>query len=282
MRACEKVGIRPRRVEPIRLGENAIYHLPEEGLIVRIARSTERLLDAEKELRVARWLANEGVCTAAPADIEQPVVMDGRPTTFWHYIKHEAEESTLAELGAALRSVHDLTPPDSVGLPRHDIFGLVASRIEHASDVPQADLALMRTRHEALQQEYARLSFPLQACAIHGDAHVGNLLRRIGGGIALIDLERFAFGHPEADLSTPAIEREIGWFSADEYRGFVDAYGFDVMDWEGFSVLQAIGELKMTTWLMQNSGHSLEIDGEIGVRIETLRDPDMRRLWRPF
>lgn len=281
-RACEEAGIRPRRVEPIRLGENAIFHLRDEGLVVRITRGMDRLSDAEKELRVARWLAAEGISTAAPADVRQPVVADGRPTTFWVYVPHEPDEATLAELGAALRSLHSLQPPEELDLPNHDIFGPVASRIESARSIPSADLEFIRRRYKELQEAYAKLSFPLRACAIHGDAHVGNLLRRVGGGIVLIDLERFSFGQPEADLSTPAIERGIGWFTDDDYHSFVDSYGFDVTAWEGFPTLRAIGELKMTTWLMQNIGHSVETDREIGRRLATLRRPEMRTSWRPF
>ena len=281
-RACAQVGLSSEGAELIRIGENALFHLRRHGLVARISRYAERMADAKKELRVAGWLASEGVATAAPLDIPQPLLIDDYPVTFWQYVTHDSVEPTLAELGGVLRSLHGLTPPPSLDLPIHDMFGMVPERIERARGISEADLAYMQTLHAELQDQYSSLEFPLGECAIHGDAHTGNLLHVVGDGIALIDLERFAFGHPEADLSTPAVEYQIGWFCAEDYRSFVESYGFDVMDWDGFPILRTISELKMTTWLMQNVGHSREIDEEIRRRIESLRRPKSPRSWQPF
>jgi hypothetical protein len=51
-----------------------------------------------------------------------------------------------------------------------------------------------------------------------------------------------------------ATEYLIGWYSDVQYADFVHAYGHDVMNWDGFPVIRAINELKMTTWLLQNIG----------------------------
>jgi hypothetical protein len=74
----------------------------------------------------------------------------------------------------------------------------------------------------------------------------------------------------------------VGWHDDEEYAAFVDSYGFDVMTWEGFSVLRSINELKMTTWLMQNVGESDRIAREFENRLASLRDDDAPRPWHPF
>jgi thiamine kinase-like enzyme len=99
----------------------------------------------------------------------------------------------------------------------------------------------------------------------------------------LIDFERFAWGQPEWDLAMTATEYLTAkWWTDDEYRQFVDAYGYDVTCWtEGFDVLRAVHELKMTTWLMQNIAESPEIADEYQVRMRTLRGESSSG-WRPF
>jgi thiamine kinase-like enzyme len=99
----------------------------------------------------------------------------------------------------------------------------------------------------------------------------------------LIDFERFAWGQPEWDLAMTATEYLTAqWWTDDEYGQFVGAYGYDITRWtEGFDILRAAHELKMTTWLMQNIAESAEISDEYQVRIRTLRGEPSSG-WRPF
>ena len=99
----------------------------------------------------------------------------------------------------------------------------------------------------------------------------------------LIDFERFAWGQPEWDLAMTATEYLTAkWWTDEEYRQFVDAYGYDVTSWaEGFDILRAVHELKMTTWLMQNVAASPEIADEYQVRMRTLGGEPSSG-WRPF
>ena len=75
-----------------------------------------------------------------------------------------------------------------------------------------------------------------------------------------------------------------GWWTESEYGQFVEAYGYDVTSWtDGFPILRAVHEIKMTTWLMQNVNESPEIAKEYEKRMRTIRgqaaDPEG---WRPF
>ncbi|HEV2344720.1 MAG TPA: aminoglycoside phosphotransferase family protein [Actinocrinis sp.] len=280
--ACNAIGVRAEGAELIRLGENAIYRVPEGNLVVRIARGIDVLPDARKEVAVSRWLHSTHLPVAQTTKHQQPIVADGRPVTFWRFIESTGEEATVAELGAVLRQLHSLAPPAGLDLPPLDMFGRVDVRIDRASDIPEADRSFLRERVKALRKAYADLRFPLKRCAVHGDAHTANLMPTPDGDSVLIDFERFAFGQPEIDLAVTAVEHRIGWYTDSEYSSFVQAYGFDVTDWDGFSIVQAISELKMTTWIMQNASHSPEITAEVRVRLEALRDPTMARHWKPF
>ncbi len=75
------------------------------------------------------------------------------------------------------------------------------------------------------------------------------------GQEVLIDLEAFAFGPTECDLAKTAAEASMGMLSERDYAAFAGSYGYDVT-WSGWSVLQAIQQVKMVSWLSQNVDHS--------------------------
>jgi Phosphotransferase enzyme family len=280
--ACTAIGVDFRDARLLRLGENAIYHIPQLDLVVRIARGLDVLDDAKKEVSVSRWLNSSGLRAAETADFEQPIVVGDHPVTFWKFIGSPGKEASITDLAVVLRELHALAPPESLDLPSLDFFGRVDARIDRASDVPEADRIFLRHRVRELRAAYAELTFPLQSCAVHGDAHTANLIKTYDGAVALIDFERFAFGHPETDLAVTAVEHRIGWYTDAEYDAFVRAYGFDVTDWSGFPTIQAISELKMTTWIMQNTSHSPEVASEVRTRLDALRDSGAPRRWKPF
>jgi hypothetical protein len=64
-----------------RIGENAIFELPGEPIVIRIGRSADRLPRVRRELCVARWLAAANVPAARVDDeIDQPLMVDGHPS----------------------------------------------------------------------------------------------------------------------------------------------------------------------------------------------------------
>jgi aminoglycoside phosphotransferase (APT) family kinase protein len=166
-------------------------------------------------------------------------------------------------------------------LPDEEILGRIESRIT-AAEAPSVDKKFLLERLEDLRSALPRLHYPLNPGPIHGDAHSENLMIQDGQPI-LIDFERFGWGQPEWDLAITATEYLTAkWWTKDEYDQFAEAYGYDVTTWtEGFDLLRATHELKMTTWLMQNVAESPEIATEYEVRVQTLRGEPSPG-WRPF
>ncbi|MDB5910577.1 MAG: aminoglycoside phosphotransferase family protein, partial [Massilia sp.] len=280
--ACREAGLASEGAELVRLGENAIYRLAKEQVIVRIARGEEVLRDAEKEVAVASWLRDEGLPAAEPTDHRQPILAQGRPVTFWRLIPDSGEKASLADLGRILRRLHSLPVPKDLPLPEFNIFGRASQRIEKTAELSHEERGFLVSRLAELRDAYATLKFPLQPCAIHADAHQSNLIQTPDGSVLLIDFEGFAFGPPEYDLSVTATEHLVGWHTDTQYAAFVESYGFDVKDWSGFPVVRAINELKMTTWLMQNVGEGDHIATEFRIRLTSLYDNEAPRPWSPF
>ena len=114
----------------------------------------------------------------------------------------------------------------------------------------EADNAFIGDRLRELRQQYEDLTFVLPAGVIHGDANVGNVILSRDGKPVLIDLDSFCVGPREWDLVQTALFYErFGWHTEDEYRTFVDVYGFDIMEWPGYPVLAGYREISMTLWL---------------------------------
>jgi hypothetical protein len=282
--ACGAAGLDPGGAELLRLGENAVYRLRTVRLVARIARTLDYLPDVEIEVAVARWLEAAGfpaVRLAGPAD--QPMVADGRVVTFWELLADRTEFGTVAELAVLLRRLHELEPPESLALPGLDPFARAGPRIDGA-ELGEADRDFLRARLAELRGQYEGLEFVLPAGPVHGDASIGNILRRQSDGMAvLVDLDGFAFGPREWDLVLTAMYYErFGWHTAVEYGEFVAGYGFDVLEWPGYRVLRDVRELLMVTWLAQNTRESPVITAEVAKRIGDLRTGGGRREWSPF
>ncbi|MFF3845649.1 phosphotransferase enzyme family protein [Streptomyces sp. NPDC002328] len=281
--ACRSAGLDDDGAELIRLGENALFRLASVPVVVRIARGKEWLSTARKEVAVARWLAAEGMRAARIVeDVEQPLLIDGHPVTFWHLIVEGDRKATYGELGGVLRDLHSLTVPAGLDLPSFDPFGKQERRIDKAP-VPEDDKSFLRKRWRELRDKHAELRFESPKGPVHGDAHVQNLMVDDQGRVVLIDFEAFCFDHPEWDLMVTAVEHHsLGWQTDAQYADFVAAYGRDLYDWPGYETLRGLQEFGMTTWLMQNVRENEETAAEYRRRIAGLRNDRAPRDWRPW
>jgi aminoglycoside phosphotransferase len=281
--ACRQAQLESDGAKLIRFGENALFRLASHPVIVRVARTADYLPSVRNEVEVSRWLAQEGFPAARVVeDLEQPLMVDGCPVTFWHLIRESERKATYGELGTVLRELHSLRRPEHLNLPRYDAFGRSDLRIEKVAGIPDDDRKFLRKRGRELRERLASLHFELPKGPVHGDAHGDNLMVDQNGNAILIDFENFCCDHPEWDLMVTATEYDsMGWASDSDYAAFVDAYAWDLRQWPGFATLRAIQEFKMTTWLMQNVNENADVADEYARRIASLRDDDAPRNWQP-
>jgi aminoglycoside phosphotransferase len=275
--ACEAAGLPRAGAEPIRLGENAIFRLPGR-VVVRIARPGQ-LATAGKEIRIAGWLAGNGIPAAtAAAGITQPVEVDGHAVTFWDEIPPH-RHGTVAEIAGALRRLHRLRPPTDLLEPL-DPFVRVQQRIDAASTLDAADREWLAAHLAGLRERYARRPAGLPDAVIHGDAWKGNVVGTADGCTVLLDLERFAVGPPEWDLTSTAVRRtSFGWLTAAEYADFCRRYGHDVTAWSGYDLLRDIRELRMTSYRLQRADEDPAERSEAAHRLACLRGRHGPRPW---
>lgn len=280
MKACVDIGLvssGARLLGPV--GDNAMFLLPQESVVVRIA-SHDKVDDVDHHLAVAHWLQEQQFpAVRVRLDIDQPRRSDGLVVTFWEEIPGVTMASP-AGMGAILRRLHELPEPGRV-LTEFDPFTNLDGYIARASGLPDTDRAFLGAHLAELRESYAEVSLALPRAVIHGDAHRKNIVRDGNGQVRLLDLDHMSVGPREWDLIVAAVYHRIGWYSEEEYRGFADAYGYDVTGWDGFPVLAAIRKLRMTAWLAARTGREPRLIPEAVNRVESLRHPDTPRAWTP-
>jgi Ser/Thr protein kinase RdoA (MazF antagonist) len=279
--ACAQAGLSSDGAELLRLGENAIYQLAADPVVVRIARSADRLPRVRRELCVARWLAASNVPAVHVVDeIDQPILVHDRPVTFWHTVTGGDPVPDHIDLARLLAAFH-MAPDCPCELASFDPLGPSFSRLANADAVARDDSDFLGARCDELNDELQHLEFALPRGPIHGDAHTRNLLTD-NGQVVLIDFESAAVGPREWDLLPTAIGVERYGRPERQYREFADAYSFDVRTWPGYPVLREVRELTMTTWIMQNIGESPAVAAEFALRVGSLRERDLERAWHLF
>jgi len=279
--ACREAGLACDGADLVRLGENAIWHLRSQSVIVRIARSVEHLKRVEKELCVAQWLSDAGIPTVRVLDhVRQPIVIDDHPVSFWRETDGDGPVPSAVDLAYLLKQFHALRYCPC-RLPDFDPLQTAEARFAAATGVERRDREFLADLCAKLSEELTSLEFALPLGPIHGDAHVANLLPD-RGQVVLLDFESSASGPREWDLLPTAIAVDRYGLSEDIYRTFVDVYGFDVREWAGYQLLRKVRELTMTTWLMQNVNENSDIAAEFNRRIDSLRNEDFKNAWNRF
>jgi aminoglycoside phosphotransferase (APT) family kinase protein len=197
--ACERAGLTSDGAELLRIGENAIFQLASAPIVIRIGRSADRLPRVQREVCVARWLTAANVpAVRVHEDIDQPLVVDGHPVSFWHAVTGGEPTPTHIDLARLLAAYH-ATPDCSCDLATFEPLRISESRLANAKGIGAKDLDFLHHRIADLTKQFAHLDFALPIGPIHGDAHTKNLLTD-HGQVVLIDFEAAAIGPREWDL----------------------------------------------------------------------------------
>jgi hypothetical protein len=186
--------------EPIVLNDvpNVLVHLWPASVVARVSdpslfgRGVESL---RREIRLVAAIAPAPV--APPSDLlpPGPHEIDALAVTFWQFVEAGAEPDPAAA-GSSLREVHE-----ALGRAHHD-------------DLPDAHLDEMRrlvVRYPRLLEEVDRaesLLAGLPRQALHGDAHLGNVIWA-SAGPCWCDWEMVAAGPPELDLAALILRSRV-------------------------------------------------------------------------
>ncbi|KUM85340.1 MULTISPECIES: phosphotransferase enzyme family protein [Streptomyces] len=260
------------------LGENAVFAAGD--LVVKVGRDAELLDRARRELDIAGWLAEAGVPAVRAAEPKARSV-EGHPVTVWHRLPEAVRPAEPRDLAELLRVVHALPAPP-FALPPRELLGGVERWLRLAGDaIDPADAAYLRERRDGFAAAAAAVTPHLPPGPIHGDALPRNV--HVGpDGPVLVDLETFSSDLREHDLVVMALSRDRYGVPAAAYDSFTAAYGWDVREWEGCSVLRGARETASCAWVAQHAPVDPKALAEFERRVTSLRDGDETVRWYPF
>jgi hypothetical protein len=267
----------------LHLHSNASFALPSAGLVVRIATNPAALERVTASIAVTRWLAGRGFPCVIPADIDdQPLVIDGHVVSVWRYVATAGSRAPAgADIGRLLRDLHAQDDPPAPLRQLEDPFASVAAALDEAPDsMPETSRAWLGERISSLRGQWSAMDFPLPAGLIHGDAHIGNLMRAAGGEVILGDWDHVAVGPREWDVvQIHYMQRRFGRVSDDAIEAFSAAYGWDIRGWPGLETLVAIREITGLSPYIRSARDRPFPGQQLAYRVRTLRDGDASARW---
>ncbi|MBL7502095.1 aminoglycoside phosphotransferase family protein [Frankia sp. CNm7] len=286
---CAVAGLDDTDAVALKLTVNSVYRLPRAAAVVRIATSPAMTHRIPKVIRVARWLEAAGVpAVRLFPGVPAPVTAGGARATVWVDETARADEGTLAstapraaDLGAALRRLHALEPPRPA-LPDWDPLDDARRRISDAEGLPAADRDFLEELLDRVATDLRAVRYRLPTAVVHGDAHLGNLIRAPDGRVLLCDFDSVSVGPAEWDLVPVAVGALRFGHPPSRHAELAAAYGVDVTRWDGFGALRAVRELKLVTSVLPILASSPTVAAQFRVRLASLRAGDQTIRWAPY
>ncbi|UJW32466.1 aminoglycoside phosphotransferase family protein [Saccharothrix sp. AJ9571] len=280
---CRIFGTNPGGARLLHQRSNAVFLLPDDHLVVRLAPDTPlRRRRAQTCIDVTRWLAGQPEPVAlAPVSGEQPVVAAGAVATFWPH-RPTTPPASPTDLAVPLRRLHALPVPP-FPLPRYQPLQRLFEALDLDDGRPHPavtddDRAWLLDRAHTLVTAFAATAFPLGDGLVHTDAHTENLVHDPGGHWLLIDWDGTCLGPRELDLLT-GIPDHFHEPQADRTR-FLTVYGYDILGWPGWTLLRDVTELHALSAYIRLAPGKPAAATELHHRIRSLRNGDRSARWR--
>jgi hypothetical protein len=278
---CGPVGLDARDARLIKMTNNAVFHLPSEAVVVRIATTSTLFHRVAKVVAVANWLAGtEIVAVELDGRFAQPLRAAGALATVWHHIQPTAPHPGPRDLARVIGRWHRQRVPP-LGLPVWNPVADARLRLSDAEGLDQSDHAYLLEWYDELEAALSAINPVLPVGVIHGDAHTGNLIRAPDGGVSIADFDNTCIGPREWDL-VPVACGASRFGAPDRHRAFVDVYGHDVTRSPNWPVLRAARELQMVTSVVPVLTSNPAIAAQFRHRLQSIRNGDDNARWQPY
>jgi hypothetical protein len=265
----------------LRLTNNAVFALPAAGMVIRITRSFGLHARVRKVVQLGTWFETVDAPTIRLApDIEQPIEVDGLLASVWRYLPRTDPAPDLTDLGAVLHRFHDLGAPP-FELPAWDPVGDARTRLDDAEALPTADRDALLHWCDDLAPRIDGLKARTPPGLVHGDAHVGNLLRAADGQVVLCDFDPTCLGPWQVDLVAVAVG-EARFRRPGAHQALAAAYGYDVTTDADWPLLREARELKMVAAAVPLLASAPGVAEEFRIRLDSVVHGDANARWTPF
>ncbi|MEV5704852.1 phosphotransferase [Actinoallomurus sp. NPDC052274] len=277
--ACARVGLDSTDAILLRGHTNAVFRLVQQPVVVKIARRGSSLAEVARTVRFVQWLMKQGFPTAPLHPVaDQPVVVDGHGVTFWTYLPQPDHPVSAAQIASPLRALHSLPAPPFPIRPLDNVAA-IRSSLGAADSLSPETHRFLSARLDHLEDALKSVKFQLSEGLLQGDPQHRNALHH-GHHAVLCDWDTVVRGNAEWDLVTIEIHCRRFGYGYRHYRDFVDAYGYDVTDWEHYPVLRDLRELRMITTNARKIAFAPDTAEEVNRRIKGLLNEDTSLQWK--
>jgi Ser/Thr protein kinase RdoA (MazF antagonist) len=279
---CAAAGLNDSDARLLHHRSNAVYLLPREQVVVRMAPATAlRRERAAAVITVTRWLcAQPDLIALPPVSGDQPIITESAVATLWPY-QPPTPRPDLANMAEPLRQLHALpSPPFSMPVyrPLHRLNEAVEIDLARQRPVlSAAERTWLSARAQTLIEAFASTNFPLGIGLVHADAHTENLVRHHDDWV-LIDWDQTCLGPREIDLLA-GLPDHFHEPEADR-TAFLTAYGYDLTRWPSWPLLRDIAELHSLASYIRLAAVKPAARDELARRVGSLRSGDRSIHWR--
>ena len=281
LQVARRLGVPAHDASLVRLTNNAVYALPTAGLVIRITRSLVLKDRVRKVVKLATWFEHINAPTVRLSPcIDQPVPVGDLLATVWRYVPPTPPEPTAHDLGRVMREFHALPPPP-FALPLWDPVQDARARLDDAEALDDHRRAVLARWCDRIEERIVDLRARGGWRLVHGDAHVGNLLRETRERVVLCDFDPTCIGPWQVDLAAVAVG-EIRFGRANAYRSLVAAYGYDVTNDPDWPLFRKARELKMIVAAVPLLASSPGVAEEFRIRLSSIMRGDENARWTPY
>jgi hypothetical protein len=265
----------------LRLTNNAVFALPGAGLVIRITRSFGLHARVHKVVQLGTWFETVDAPTIRLAPgYGQPIEVGGLLASVWGYLPRVDPAPDVDDLGAVLRRFHALGGPP-FDLPAWDPVGDARTRLGDAEALQPADREALERWCDDLAPRINHLNARSEPGLVHGDAHVGNLLRTTEGQVVLCDFDPTCLGPWQVDLVAVAVG-EVRFHRPGAQPRLAAAYGYDVTTDPNWPLLREARELKMVAAAVPLLASTPGAADEFRTRMDSVVRGDAYARWTPF
>ncbi len=276
---CAELGLNPVGARLLRNVNNAIFQLARDPVVIRLVTIPSYVPRARLAVAAATVFAEHGVpAIRLLPGVRQPVHAGEHVATVWQAVRPTGPVPGGADLASLLQAVHAVPLPCRA-LPAWDPLTDFNNRVQHTTTMAAADRDFLLCRSAELATAVAEQHFALPTAVLHGDAHLGNVIPGSDRAV-LCDFDSCAVGPPEWDLTPVAVSNMRFSRPAEHQRDFIETYGFDVRDWDGFEVLHGIRDLKLVAGVFPRAGSAPGVRAEFDRRMASLRAGRRFERWR--
>jgi len=278
---CAAGDLNSRDAQLLKVTNNAVFHLPHAGVVVRITTTTALHHRVPKVIAVAGWLARQNLpAVRLRADVAQPLAAGEFLATVWDYVSPTDPPPDGRDLGHLLLQLHHVEEPPA-RLPPWSTVEDIKRRLTDAEGLDDADRDEIAERADQIEATLNGLGHALPPGPIHGDAHPGNLIRTPAGVALMLDFDSASHGPREWDLIPAAVDA-IRFQRPQVHRDLAAVYGFDVTTWSGWPTLRAVRELQLVASAVPRLSSSTDVAAQFAHRLRTVREGLDGPPWQPY